>query len=212
LNGVELLHQDGLEAPLECRIAADPLVVLAPRSGADDPDVATHQGGLQHVGRVHGGAERGALTDEVVQLIDEQDQVRVGGQLTDELADALFVLTTERGAGQERDVVEREHTNVLQGRRHVPHRDALGQPFDDRRLPDPGFADQRGIVLALAQQDVHHPGDLGVATAHRLQVAAARLRREIHAHALEHVSRVEQPLERIAHSGQAAPRNRRYQS
>src|SRR5205807_1891592 len=78
--------------------------------------------------------------------------------------------------------------------------------------PHPGLPDQGGIVLALAQQDVHDARDLGVATAHRLQVAAPGLRGEIHRHALEHLSRLEQPFERIAHSGQAAPRNRRYQS
>jgi len=212
LNGVELLHQDRLEAALERRIPADPLVVLAPRGRADDPDVATHQGGLQHVGRVHGGAEGGALSDEVVQLVDEQDEVRVGGQLADELPDALLVLTAERSAGEQGDMVQRDHADVLQGRGDVPRGDPLGEAFDDRRLPDPGLADQGGIVLALTQQDVDHSRDLGVATAHRLQVAAARLRREIHAHALEHLARVEQPFERIAHSGQAAPRNRRYQS
>src|SRR5207302_54092 len=83
---------------------------------------------------------------------------------------------------------------------------APSESFDDRRLPHPGFPDQGGIVLALTQQDVHHPRDLGVATAHRLQVTAPRLGREIHPHALQHLSRVEQPFERIAHSGQAAPR------
>src|SRR5207248_9098504 len=96
---------------------------------------------------------RRALTNPVGPRVDEPEQVRVGGQLADELADALLILTTERGAREESHVVEREHANVLQGRRDVPYGDALGQPFDDRRLPDPGFPDQRGIVLALTQQD-----------------------------------------------------------
>ena len=212
LNRVELFHLDGLESALERGITADPLVVLAARGRADDPDVTPHQGGLQHVGRIHGGAERGALSDEVVQLVDEQDQVRVGGQLADQLADALLVLTAERGARQERDVVERDHADVLQGRRDIPRRNPLSEPFDDRGLPHAGLPDQGGIVLALTQQDIHHPCDLGVTTAHRFQVAAPRLRGEIHAHALEHLARVEQSFERITHSGQAAPRNRRYQS
>src|SRR5213596_113740 len=42
LNRVELLHHDRLEAAFERGIAADPLIVLAPRGRADDPDVATH--------------------------------------------------------------------------------------------------------------------------------------------------------------------------
>src|SRR2546422_921083 len=98
-------------------------------------------------------------------------------------------------------------------RSHLSHSLAAGAPMI-RISPrtDPGFPDEGGIVLALTQQNVHHARDLGVATAHRLQVTAPRLRGEIHTHALEHFTRVEQPFERIAHSGQAAPRNRRYQS
>jgi len=45
----------------------------------------------------------------------------------------------------------------------------------------------------LPQQDIHDAGDLGVATPHRLEIAAARLRRDIDADALQHVAESKNP-------------------
>jgi len=150
LDRVELLHDDRLEPPLERRVAPDPLVVLASRGRADDADVAAHQRGFQHVGRVHRGAERGALADQVVQLVHEQDQVGVGRQLAHQFADPLFVLPAERRPREQRHVIEGDDAGVLQRWRHLGGRDALRQPLHDGGLPHARLADQRRVVLAVA--------------------------------------------------------------
>ena len=66
LHLVQLLHRHGLKASLQRRVAPDPFVVLTSRRGADHPDVAAHERGLQHVGGVHRGPESRPLTDQVV--------------------------------------------------------------------------------------------------------------------------------------------------
>ena len=199
LDGIQLLDGDGLEPALQRRVAPDPAIVLPACRRPDQADVAAHQGRLQHVRRIHGGAQGRPLTDEVVQLVHEEDEVGVGGERGDEPADALFVLAPEGGAREQGDVIERHEARVLERRRHVTGRDALRQALGDRRLSDAGLADQGGIVLTLAQQDIDDAGDLAVAAPHRLEVAPAGLGREIDAHPLEHVARVEQPAERVAH-------------
>src|SRR5207249_10175820 len=82
---------------------------------------------------------------------------------------------------------------------------------DDSRLADACLPHERGVVLVLAQQNVHDAGDLVVAAAHRLEIAAARLGGEVHAHALEHAAGIEETFEGIAHLAHA-PRNWRYQA
>jgi len=62
------------------------------------------------------------------------------------------------------------------------------EAFHDRRLAHAGLADERRVVLPLPQQDIHDALNLGVAALHRLEIAAARLSREVDADALQHVA------------------------
>ena len=47
--------------------------------------------------------------------------------------------------------------------------DPLGEALDDRRLADPGLADQHRVVLRPARQHLDHPADLLVAPDHRVE-------------------------------------------
>src|SRR5699024_8979595 len=49
-----LLHDDGLEAPLQGGVLFDVLAVLGEGGGADDLDLPPGKGGLEDVGGVHG--------------------------------------------------------------------------------------------------------------------------------------------------------------
>src|SRR5262249_43507877 len=138
-------------------------------------------------------------SDEIMQLVDEQDEIAVSLERLHEAADALLVLAPKRRTGQHRDVIETEEPGVFERGRNVAGRDALGQTFDHRGLPDAGLPDERRVVLALPQQDIDDASDLGVAAAHRLEIPAARLRREVDADALEHVAGIEEAFERIPH-------------
>jgi hypothetical protein len=109
-----------------------------------------------------------------VQLVDEQHDLalRVGDLLEDRLQ-ALFELTSILGAGDERAHVERDDALVAEAFGHVATDDALRQPLDDRRLADAGFADEDGVVLGAARQDLDHPADLVVAPDDRVELALA---------------------------------------
>jgi len=47
----------------------------------------------------------------------------------------------------------------------------MGEPFGDRRLADPRLADQRGVVLRPAGQDLDDPLDLLLAPDDRIELA-----------------------------------------
>ncbi len=72
LLGGRLVHADLLEAPLQGGVALQVLAVLVERRGADGLQLAAGQGRLED----RRGVDRalcGARTDEVVELVDEQD-------------------------------------------------------------------------------------------------------------------------------------------
>src|SRR5262245_6332685 len=100
-------------------------------------------------------------------------------------------------------MIQTDNARVLEGGRDVAGGDTLREPFDDGGLPDAGFADERGVVLSLSQQDIDDPGDFVVAAAHGLEIPAARLRRDVDPYALEHIARVKQAFEWVSHGSVA---------
>ena len=165
---------DRLEAPLQRGVLLDVLAVLVQGGGADAVQLAAGEHRLQQVGGVH-GALGGPGADDGVQLVDEQDDlpVRVGDLLEHRLQ-ALLELAAVLGAGHQRAQVQRHDPLVAQALGHVAAHDALGQPFDDRRLADARLADQHRVVLRAPAEHLDDAADLLVAADHRVELPAAR--------------------------------------
>ena len=89
---------------------------------------------------------------------------------------------------------------------HVAAHDPLGQPLHDRRLADAGRADQHGIVLGAAREDLDDAPDLLVAADDRVELALLGERGEIAPVLLE---RLVGALGRLARHALAAPDGRR---
>ena len=87
---------------------------------------------------------------------------------------ALLELAAVLGARDQRAHVQGDEAPIPQALRHVAAHDALGQTLHDGRLAHAGLADQHGVVLGAAGQDLHHAPDLIVAADHRVQLALAR--------------------------------------
>ena len=111
--------------------------------------------------------------DERVQLIDEQHGVVGVAQLLDDLLEPLLELAAVLRAGHERADVEGQDALVEQDVRHVAGHDAVGQALRDRGLADARLADQRGVVLRLAAEDLDDPLDLLLAADDRVELAGA---------------------------------------
>ena len=177
-NGDGVLHgwrldQDWLEAPLQGRVFFDVLAVFVERGGADAVQFAAGQHGLEHVAGVRGPFGAAGAHDGV-DFVDEQDDAsRRGLDFIQDRFESLFEFTAILGASHERRHIEGEDGAVLESFGHIAAHDAVGQAFDDRRLPHAGFADQHGIVLCLARQDADDAADFLVAADHRVQLALA---------------------------------------
>ena len=91
--------------------------------------------------------------------------------------EALLELAAVLRAGEERADVERDHAAVAKRVGDVAVDDALGEALDDRGLAHAGLADQDGVVLGAAREDLDHTADLLVAADDGVELLLLRPRR-----------------------------------
>ena len=176
---------DRLEAALERGILLDVLAVLVERRGADRAQLAAGQHRLEHVGGVDGSLGRTGADDRV-QLVDEDDQLALGGlDLVQHRLQALLELAPVLGARQQRADVERPDALALQPFGHVAGDDPLRQALDDRRLAYAGLTDQDRVVLRPPRENLHHAADLVVTPDHRVELALLGKRGQVAAELLQ---------------------------
>ena len=102
-------------------------------------------------------------------------------QLLDDLFQPLLEVAAIAGAGQQRPHVEAVDGGAFQHLRNLVVDDLAGQAFGDGGLADAGVADQQGVVLGPAAQDLDGPLDLGVTADQGIDLAVARLFIEVDA-------------------------------
>ena len=168
-----LAHVDGLEPALEGGVLLHVLAVLVEGGGADHAQLAPGQHGLEHVGGVHGPLGR-ARPHDGVHLVDEGDDLALGvGDLLEDGLQPLLELAPVLGAGHHRAQVEGHDAAVLEPLGDVALDDAAGQALDDGGLAHARLADEDGVVLGAAGEDLDDPADLLVAADDRVELAVA---------------------------------------
>ena len=198
-----LLDAHLLESSLERGVALEVLAVLVERRRADRLDLAAGERRLQD----RGGVDRtlgGAGADEVVELVDEQDDVAALLDLLHDLLQPLLELTPVLRSRDERGQVERVDLLALEELRDGAGGDPLRQALDDRGLPHAGLADQDGIVLLAAREDLHDPLDLRLAADDRVELALVGLLGEVAAELVEELRALRLLAGRHARAGLAA--------
>jgi hypothetical protein len=90
-----------------------------------------------------------------VELVDEDDGVLILHQLFHDGLKALFKLAAVFGAGHDEREVESEDALVGEETGNVAVGDALCEAFDDGGFADAGLADEDGIVLGAAAEDLN---------------------------------------------------------
>src|SRR5439155_11280948 len=126
-----------------------------------------------------------------VQLVHEEDDLAAGVlDLLQHGLEALLELAPVLRAGEQRADVERDDAAVAQRLGHVAGDDALGEALDDRRLADAGLADEHGVVLGAAAEDLDDAADLLVAADDRVELAVLGGEREVAAELLQRLERV----------------------
>ena len=168
-----LAHHNGLETTGERRVLLDVLAVFVKRGRADRVQVATSERRLEDIAGVH-GALGGTRAHDGVELIDEQDDLALGLlHFLEYGLQAILELAAVLGAGDQRAHVELDKVAVAQGARHVAGHDTLGDALDDGGFTDARLADEHGVVLGAAGQDLDGTTDLVGTADDRVELAGA---------------------------------------
>ena len=181
-----LLDINGLEATLEGRVLGEVLAELLGRGGTDDLESTAREHGLEHRARIDRTLGRTG-TDDGVHLVDKQDDVVGFGRLLDHVLEALLKLTAILGTRDKTRQIERPDILVHKILGHIASSNLLRQALDDSRLAHAGIAQDKRIVLGAARKDLHHALDFLFAANHGIELAVARLLREVGGELLERV-------------------------
>ena len=163
-----------LEPALERRVLLDVLAELVERGRADHPQLAAGEHRLEHVAGVHRALGL-AGADDRVQLVDERDDLAVGG--LDLLEDGLEPLLELAAVLRAR----RPSTPRSSATIRLPRRDSGTSPATMRWaspsttavLPTPGSPMSTGLFFVRRRQHLDDAADLGVAADDRVELAVA---------------------------------------
>ena len=173
-----------LESTLQGTVLLDRLAIFVERRGTDTLHHAPRQGWLEDIGSIH-RARRRSRTDDGVDLVDEDDHLRVALYLLEDRADTLLKLTPVFRSRHDTRHVERHDPLVEKRGRRAVLDDHLRQSFYDGTLAHTGFADEHRIVLLAASQDLADADDLALAAHHRVEFPLLGCCREIRTEVVE---------------------------
>ncbi len=127
--------------------------------------------------------------DEGVDLVDEEDRVRILDELLQHRLQALLEVAAVLGAREERAHVERVHLRLGEDLGHLAVDHPLGEPFGDGGLAHAGLAHEQRVVLAPAAEDLDHALELELAPDERIDLAVDRELVQVLREALERAAR-----------------------
>ena len=152
--------------------------VFLERRGADDLQRVAPEGGFEDVRRVD-RALGGARADDRVQLVDKENDVAAALHLAQDRLDALLKIAAVLRAGEHGRQIQTDDALLAQLLRHFAGADARCQRLGHGRFADAGLADEDGVVLAPAREDLDRAADLPLAADDRVERPAPREIREI---------------------------------
>ena len=175
LGGVDLL-----EAALEGGVLFDVLAVLVQGGGAHQAQLAAGQHGLNHVAGVHGAVASSAGANDGVQLVDEGDDLALGGfNLIEHGLEALLEFAAVLRAGDHGAQIQADEGLALEGLGDVASHDAAGQALHDGGLAHAGFANEHWVILRAAAKHLDHAADFLITADNRVDLSLAGARGEV---------------------------------
>ena len=159
-----------LKTTLQSTVFLDILSVFVKRGSTDTLYFAASQSRLQHIGCIHRtGSCTGAYNS--MNLVYEQDYVRILLQLIDNGANALFKLSAVFGSGYNRGHIEHYHPLVKQDTGYFLLNDTQCQPLYNSRLADTRLTNQHRIVFLTTTQYLRQAFYLTLTPYNRIELA-----------------------------------------
>ncbi len=174
-----------LEPALQRSVFLYRLAIFVHRRGAYALYRAACQCRLHDVGCIH-AARRGSCSDDCVDLVDEDYDVGVVLQFLEQGAYALLKLSAVFRACHDGGHVEAHHALVEEHGRCLVAGDELCQTLHNRALSHTGFADEYGVVLFPASENLDDALYLFLPSHHWVELAFRRSLGEVCREVVEH--------------------------
>ena len=173
--GCRRLNREDREAAKEVRILLRELAEAFRRGRCEEADLAAREERLQQIADA---AAARARAEERLELRDVEERLFAFDR-GDDLLQAIFDLAAELGARDEEPSLELQDLKGAEVLRDIAGRDAHRERTDDRALADAGIADEKGMVLLTALEDLKKAPDLRVATDDRIEARVFGARGEV---------------------------------
>ena len=158
----------GLEAAFERAIFFYGLSVFGGGCCPNALNFAARKRRFQNIRRVE-RAFRGARADKCVQLVNEYDRVLAFHQFFHDGLQSFFKLSAILCSCDDQRKVERKNSFVCKKRRNIAVGDALRESFHNGSFAYARFADEYGIVLRAAAQNLNDALDFSFASNQRIE-------------------------------------------
>ena len=155
-----LVDHDFLQAPGERSVLFDVFKVLE-RGGSDHPELPRRQQRLDQHRQIHGPARGRPGANRGVNLVDEQNGHEALSQRRRDGFEPLLEVTSKASSRQERGCIEGEDLGFPERVGNLVPKQAKRQAFGQRRLAHAGVADEHGVVLAAAAENLERALQLG---------------------------------------------------
>ncbi|CAB4589824.1 unannotated protein [freshwater metagenome] len=179
-----LVNRHGLESAFKRRILLEVLAVLVESCRTNGLEFTAGEHRLEDARGVDCALRR-TCANECVDFVDEDDDVSAVADLLRDLLEALFEVTAVSATGNKASEVECVDLLALDGLRHFTLDDRLGETFDNGCLSDTRFANEHGVVLGSAGEDLHDAFHLFFAADDGVEFSVARSLREVAAELVE---------------------------
>ena len=168
-RGFDHIHL--LEAARQRSVFLENATVLGECRRTNALELPAGQRGLEQVRCVQRPPRCGTRTDQGVDLIDEENGVRLVFQSLEHALEALLKVATVLGTCQQSAHVQRIHHRLGQNFRHIVLGDAPCQALGNRGFAHASLTHQQRVVLAATAQDLDRALDLVVAPDQRVDLA-----------------------------------------
>ncbi len=161
-------NQNFLKASLQCTVFFNMLAVLVKRCCANALNFTACQSRFQHICCIQ-RACCAACSNNSVNFINEKYDIIYLGKFIQNRLHAFFKLTAVFGSCHNRSDVETHHPFVEQNAGNFLLHNAQGKSFRNGRFPNSRLANQNGIVLFPAAQNLCKTLNFNVASYNRVE-------------------------------------------
>ena len=122
-------------------------------------------------------------------LVDEQNGVRLAAEPLEHLFDALLEVAAISRSGEQRSKIERKHLRAFQDVRYLAFVNPERQTFSERCLADARLADEQRVVLPASAQHLNHSLELETTSDERIDLPRGRASDKVRGVGLERIGR-----------------------